>query len=483
MGHTLFGNFLHVDPKQANMGCKLNFTAKIDCFGDKGNANYKMTSLPNTGWEAGEYDLLSPVNEEACSQNCLEDCNCVVATFWDGMCFKQKLPLRFGRKNSRFSTNSLVKIRSDQSLPGGDTNVVINKITKELGKKLVIVGAVLITFSVVVFLLSGYLIFTYQMRIRQSNYPPDVIEEINVTSFTYDQLVKATDNFREEIGRGASGKVYKGSLQAMINGGQEIAVKRLEKMVEERESVFRNEMKIIGKTHHKNLLQLIGFCSEGSNRLLVYEFMKNGSLGDLLFKSKRRPSWNERKRILVEIAKGIHYLHEECQTRIIHCDIKPHNILMDESWAAKISDFGLSKLLKPDQTRTYTRARGTRGYVAPEWGQSNAPITVKADVYSFGVLLFEIICCRKNLVLSGPEEEMVLTDWIYKCYLAGELREAVVGETEVVMEELKKMVEVGLWCVHTEAALRPSMKSVIMMLEGTVVTQPPPPCSPMLING
>jgi serine/threonine protein kinase len=188
------------------------------------------------------------------------------------------------------------------------------------------------------------------MLTTQSN-PPDVIEEINVRSFTYDQLVKATDNFKEEVGRGASGKVYKGSLKAM-NGGQEIAVKRLEKMVEERESVFRNEMKIIGRTHHKNLLQLIGFCSEGSNRLLVYEFMKNGSLGDLLFKFMRRLSWNEMRRVLLEIARGIHYLSEECQTRIIHCDIKPQNILMDESWSTRISYFVLSKLLKPDQTRT-----------------------------------------------------------------------------------------------------------------------------------
>jgi tRNA A-37 threonylcarbamoyl transferase component Bud32 len=465
--------FEFVDPKQASIGCKLNLTAQNDCFGDNRKANYRMTSLPNTAWEPNEYDLLSSVNEEACSENCLEDCNCVVATFRDTMCFKQKLPLRFGSRNSSRPTKALVKIESLQN----DTDVVVNKITKKLGKKLVIVGLVLISLSIFIFLLSGYLIFTYRawgykMLTTQSN-PPDVIEEINVRSFTYDQLVKATDNFKEEVGRGASGKVYKGSLKAM-NGGQEIAVKRLEKMVEERESVFRNEMKIIGRTHHKNLLQLIGFCSEGSNRLLVYEFMKNGSLGDLLFKLMRRPSWNERRRILLEIARGIHYLHEECQTRIIHCDIKPQNILMDESWSAMISDFGLSKLLKPDQTRTYTRARGTRGYVAPEWEQSNAPITVKADVYSFGVLLLEIICCRKNFVLAGPEEEMVLTDWIYKCYLAGELKEAV-GETELDMEELEKMVKVGLWCVHTEAVRRPSMKSVIMMLEGTVVTEAPPP--------
>ena len=149
---------------------------------------------------------------------------------------------------------------------------------------------------------------------------------------------------------------------------------------------------------------------------------------------------------------------------------------MDESWCAKISDFGLSKLLKTDQTRTFTLARGTRGYVAPEWHKSNGAITVKADIYSFGVLLFEIICCRKNMVLSAPEEEIVLMDWIDRCYVDGELRK-VVGEEVVDMEELEKMVKVGLWCVQTEPALRPSMKSVILMLEGTVVTPPPHPPS------
>ncbi|KAB1210292.1 G-type lectin S-receptor-like serine/threonine-protein kinase RLK1 [Morella rubra] len=478
--------FGFVDPKHANVGCKLNFAAKItDCFANKGKANYVMSSVPNTAWELSEYDMLSQVSEAACSENCLGDCNCVVATFLNQMCYKQKLPLRFGKRNSSHPTKSLVKIISESS-PGDtstDTNVVRENITEKLGKRLMIVGIVLITFSVLVFLLSGYLVFrqqiwSYKTRTRQAH-PTDFIEEINLRSFSYDQLAKATDNFKEEIGRGGSGKVYKGSLEN--NGGQEIAVKRLEKMVEERESVFRNEMKIIGRTHHKNLVQLIGFCSEGSNRLLVYKFMKNGSLGNLLFKSASRPNWNERTRILLEIARGIHYLHEECETRIIHCDIKPHNILMDESRSAKISDFGLSKLLKPDQTRTYTMPRGTRGYEAPEWHKRNAPITVKADVYSFGILLFEIICCRKNLALSVPEEEIVLTEWIYKSYVAGELR-AAVGEEVVDVEELERMVKVGLWCLHTDAARRPSMKSVILMLEENVEAQPPPPPRSLLIE-
>jgi hypothetical protein len=147
-----------VDPKQASIGCKLNLTAKKDCFGDNRKANYRMTSLPNTAWEPNEYDLLSSVNEEACSENCLEDYNCVVATFRDTMCFKQKLPLRFGMRNSSLPTKALVKIESLQK----DIDVVVNKITKKLSQKLVIVGLVLISLPIFIFLLSGYLIFTYR---------------------------------------------------------------------------------------------------------------------------------------------------------------------------------------------------------------------------------------------------------------------------------------------------------------------------------
>ena len=328
--------------------------------------------------------------------------------------------------------------------------------------------------SLIIFMSTLYLAYAYQIWsnkiISRQVSSPNVVEEINLRSFSYEQLVLATKNFEEEIGRGGSGRVYKGS----INSGKEVAVKKLIKMVEEGESEFRNEMKIIGRTHHKNLVQLVGFCTEGSNGLLVYEFMKNGSLANLLFTSEQRPSWNERRRIALEISKGIHYLHDECETRIIHCDIKPQNILMDESWTAKISDFGLSKLLKPDQTRTYTILRGTRGYTAPEWHSNNSPITVKSDVYSFGVMLLEIVCCRKNMDETLRDEEVVLIDWAYHCYEAGEVQNLVIEADHEDMEELEKMVKIGLWCVETEFSLRPTMKQVILMMEGFVATPPPP---------
>ncbi|KAH9669108.1 non-specific serine/threonine protein kinase [Citrus sinensis] len=462
--------FIYNDQQRPQDGCKLNFSTGDDCLEDQGSNSYNISHLENIYWEPDEYDLINHIpHEETCSNACLGDCNCVVAKYKDPVCYKHKLPLGFGMKNDSSGIKSLVKVRIGGFPKGGDR--IVNKKT---GKDFVIIGVFLTAFSLIVFLSALYLfyahqIWSYKVTSRGAS-PPDVVEEINMRSFSYEQLVVATKNFEEEIGRGGSGRVYKGS----INGGKEVAVKKLIKMVEEGESEFRNEIKIIGRTHHKNLVQLVGFCTEGSNRLLVYEFMKNGSLANLLFTSEQRPSWNERRRIALEIAKGIHYLHDECETRIIHCDIKPQNILMDESWTAKISDFGLSKLLKPDQTRTYTILRGTRGYTAPEWHSNNSPITVKSDVYSFGVMLLEIVCCRKNMDETLRDQEVVLIDWAYHYYEAGEVQNLVIEEDHVDMEELEKMVKIGLWCVETEFSLRPTMKQVILMMEGFVATPPPP---------
>lgn len=158
----------------------------------------------------------------------------------------------------------------------------------------------------------------------------------------------------------------------------------------EGEVEFRNEMRSIGRIHHRNLVRMVGYCNDGSNRLLVYEYMSNGTLSKYLFESQIAPNWVERVKIALNIAQGILYLHEECESQIIHCDINPNNILMDEFGCAKIADFGLAKLLMPDHSRTLTGVRGTRGYVAPEW-HKNLPITVKVDVYSFGIVLLVII--------------------------------------------------------------------------------------------
>lgn len=227
----------------------------------------------------------------------------------------------------------------------------------------------------------------------------------------------------EELGRGAFGTVYKGILTS--SGSKMIvAIKKLEKLAEEGENEFKTKASTIAKTHQKNLVRLLGFCDEKSNRLLVYEFMSNGTLASFLF-GISKPDWNKRLQMAFGIARGIMYLHEECSSQIIHCDIKPQNILLDDSLTARISDFGLAKLLMSDQTQTNTAISGTKGYVAPEWFRS-IPVTSRVDVYSYGVMLLEIICCRKNVELEREqEEEVILIDWVYDCYKGRKLEKLI----------------------------------------------------------
>ncbi|KAK1586340.1 hypothetical protein Q3G72_001533 [Acer saccharum] len=284
-----------------------------------------------------------------------------------------------------------------------------------------------------------------------------------------------TDGFKEEIGSGASGTVYKGTMKN--DGKKFVAAKRLQqKVLATSEREFQTEIKAIGRAHHRNLLRLLGYSIDGPNKVLVYEYMSNGSLADVLFTPEKQLNWVERMGIARDIARGILYLHDECETQIIHCDIKPQNILMDENGCAKISDFGLAKLMKPDQTKTFTGIRGTRGYVAPEWHRK-LPVTAKVDVFSFGIVLLEIICCRKNLDHSLSEDQVVLEEWVYECFESSELGR-LVGDGEVEPKELERVIKVALWCILDEPSLRPSMKKVLLMLEGTVdIPTPPNPTS------
>nr|XP_016465275.1 PREDICTED: G-type lectin S-receptor-like serine/threonine-protein kinase RLK1 [Nicotiana tabacum]XP_033513302.1 G-type lectin S-receptor-like serine/threonine-protein kinase RLK1 [Nicotiana tomentosiformis] len=255
-----------------------------------------------------------------------------------------------------------------------------------------------------------------------------------------------------------------------------VAVKKLDKLANDGENEFKTEASVIARTHHKNLVRLVGFCDEGpEKKLLVYEFMSHGSLADFLF-SQSRQQWNKRIRIAYGVARGISYLHEECSTQIIHCDIKPQNILLDDSFEARISDFGLAKLLMKDQTRTLTGIRGTRGYVAPEWFRNTA-VTAKVDVYSYGIVLLETICCRKCMdIAMENEEEILLIEWVYDCIHSRTLHKLVKDDEEALsdMKQLEKLVKVAIWCIQEDPNVRPSMRRVVHMLEGVVEIPMPP---------
>ena len=391
----------------------------------------------------------------------------------NNQCWKKKFPLSNGRhqptQNVFEYSTALIKVRIK--------NDTIERCPDK--STLILVGSVLLGSCVFfnLFLLLAIpaaALFFYNKKLMNIQSVSSKFPTTSVRTYSYKELEEATGGFKEKLGRGAFGTVYKGVLAS--DAGRFVAVKKLDKVVQEGEKEFKTEVTVIGRTHHRNLVSLLGYCDQGVHRLLVYEYMNNGSLADLLF-GISTPDWSQRLQIAFGIAKGLMYLHEECSTPIIHCDIKPENILLDEYLTPRISDFGLAKLLIRDHTRTLTTIRGTKGYVAPEWFRSK-PITAKVDVYSYGVMLLEIISCRKS-VHSQPEndEEAILTDWAYDCYRGHRLDKLVKNDDEArkYMGMLERVVMVAIWCIQEDPSLRPSMGMVILMLEG-VVEVPVPPC-------
>ncbi|XP_059433141.1 G-type lectin S-receptor-like serine/threonine-protein kinase LECRK3 [Corylus avellana] len=449
-------------------GCERNFIAE-SCKNKNGDITYNMQEVANTVWEDVSYSVLTVPYKDSCAQACLDDCNCEAVLFKDKTCRKQRLPLRYGRRQLNDSNIAFIKVSVSKTTIPNDNMPKEKK--KELRLEILIIGASFVAFGCMMLVISGIVFYKNHFRYRKLSCDGTVElgDDFAPRSFTYSELEEVTDGFKEEVGRGSFGAVFKGTVP---NGQNVVAVKRLEKVLAEGEREFQTEMKVIGRTHHRNLVRLLGYCHDRIHRLLVYEFMSNGSLADVLFTPEKQPCWDERMGIARNVAKGILYLHEECQQQIIHCDIKPQNILMDDHRCAKISDFGLAKLLKQDQTKTFTGIRGTRGYVAPEWHRK-LPITTKADVYSYGVVLLEIICCRKCVDWNLPKEEAILEEWVYHCFEAGDLAK-LLGDEEAGKKQVERMVKLGLWCIQDEPSLRPSMKKVLLMLEGTIDIPIPP---------
>ncbi|GLU01150.1 hypothetical protein SLE2022_184740 [Rubroshorea leprosula] len=300
--------------------------------------------------------------------------------------------------------------------------------------------------------------------------------------YTAQQLDDFTRNYSKRLGSGAYGDVYEGQFP----NGVKIAVKLLKEKYEgATKKQFMAEIGTIGRTHHINLVRLYGFCYDGNTSALVYEFMENGSLDNYLFGKKEMIEWENLHVIAVGIAKGIAYLHQDCQQRIIHYDIKPANILLDANFLPKVADFGLARLCNRDSTHdSVTGFKGTLGYSAPEFFLRNHPITYKCDVYSFGMLLFEIVGMRKNKV-SGSSESL---DWFPKVvldkYQKGELAELIIscGIKKEDMEKAERMSLVALWCVQDSPGARPPMNAVVKMLEGGVEIMPPPKPTHLLFS-
>ncbi|KAK3143502.1 hypothetical protein QOZ80_4AG0301090 [Eleusine coracana subsp. coracana] len=290
--------------------------------------------------------------------------------------------------------------------------------------------------------------------------------------FSPDDLREFTRDYADRLGSGAFGVVYRGAFP----NGVQVAVKVLNGTLDKRaEEQFMAEVGTAGRTYHINLVRLHGFCFDAGTKALVYEYMENGSLDRVLFEHKQQHEhaavvgFDTLYGVVVGTARGLRYLHEECLHRIVHYDIKPGNVLLAADYTPKVADFGLARLCNRDNTHlTMTGARGTPGYAAPElW--LPMPVTHKCDVYSFGMLVFEILGRRRNLEFQHPiESQEWYPKWVSQRFEQGRFDDvmAASGIQGKDGEKAERMCKVALWCVQYQPEARPSMSSVVRMLEG-----------------
>ncbi|XP_059667971.1 putative serine/threonine-protein kinase isoform X2 [Cornus florida] len=306
-----------------------------------------------------------------------------------------------------------------------------------------------------------YLVFVFQAKRG--------IATNNVRLFSYNSLRSATGNFHpsNRIGGGGFGVVYKGVLR----DGTRVAIKSLSAESKQGTDEFLTEINTISNIQHPNLVHLIGCCVDGSNRILIYEYLENNSLAIALLGSKSKRlalNWSQRAAICMGTASGLAFLHEEAKPHIVHRDIKASNILLDENFQSKIGDFGLAKLFPDNVSHVSTRVAGTVGYLAPEYALLGQ-LTKKADVYSFGVLILEIVSGRSGSKAAFGEDLLVLVEWAWK--LKDEERILDIVDPELIEypeDEVLRFIKVALFCTQASSHQRPSMKQVMKMLSEEV---------------
>ncbi|KAL6641694.1 hypothetical protein ACP70R_019875 [Stipagrostis hirtigluma subsp. patula] len=470
----------------------------------------KLVALPHTdfwGYDLNDGEIMP---FRACAQRCRDSCACVAFQHKQNMECYLKSVLFNGRTFPGLPGTVYIKVPADFDVPelhvhqwqshggglaidedtprcdaaNGDTEVFLNVSTYSATSDAVkpmwpylygFVSALLVVEAVIIGF--GCWLFSKRGLFRPSQVW--AVEEgyrlitSNFQRYSYSEIKRATGNFTDMIGSGGSGVVYKGILE----DDRMVAVKVL-KNVSQSEQEFQSELSVIGRIYHMNLVRMWGCCSEGKHRILVYEHIENGSLAEMLFDRKASDTvlgWDQRFQIALGVARGLAYLHNDCLDWIIHCDMKPENILLDKDLEPKITDFGLAKLLNRDGSDAdLSRIRGTRGYMAPEW-VSSLPITEKVDVYSYGVVLLELVkgmrisewvidgikCDEMDIrkVVKTIHEKMASNDencflGLMDCRLKGNLNRG----------QAMMMLKIALSCLEEDRAKRPSMSSVVQAL-------------------
>ncbi|CAN6340123.1 unnamed protein product [Urochloa humidicola] len=354
--------------------------------------------------------------------------------------------------------------------------------TRSKGKSRNKTGTVLaIVMPTIAALLAATVICFWRKKRRSAaqSFPPystssDDIQGADMLLLDLSTLRAATEDFAESkmLGKGGFGTVYKGVLP----DGQEIAVKRLSQGSRQGIGELKSELVLVAKLHHKNLVRLIGVCLQEHEKILVYEYMPNRSLDTILFDSERNKEldWGKRFKIVNGIARGLQYLHEDSQLKIVHRDLKANNILLDFDYGPKISDFGLAKIFGGDQSKYVThRVAGTYGYMAPEYAM-RGQYSIKSDVFSFGVLVLEIVTGRRNSGVYNSEQDVDLLNLVWEHWTRGNVVELIDPSLSdrPPIEQVLKCIHIGLLCVQRIPAARPMMSWVNVMLNSSTVRLP-----------
>ncbi|XP_062225622.1 G-type lectin S-receptor-like serine/threonine-protein kinase At2g19130 [Phragmites australis] len=449
-------------------GCIRN--TPLDCVSNKstGSSTDKFYSIPCVRLPHNAHHIEAATSADKCETVCLIKCSCTAYSYYLGDCF--------------IWHNELLNVKQQQCNDITDTNggtLFLRLSEKEEQSQENSVRGTMIAISLgvsfpILFSLALVLKIWWNKRKRYSFTLNNAQGGSGIVAFRYTDLQHATKNFSEKLGEGGFGSIFKGFLRDSTT----VAVKRLDG-VHQGEKQFRAEVSSLGLIQHINLIKLIGFCCSSDRKLLVYEYMPNRSLDIHLFSGDAEVlNWNTRYQIALGVARGLAYLHESCRDCIIHCDVKPQNILLDESFIPKIADFGMAKFLGRDFSRALTTMRGTIGYLAPEW-ISGVAITPKVDVYSYGMLLLEIVSGRRN---SHREYTTISDDDAY--FPVQVARKLLVGDVgslvdhklhgDVNIKEAERACKVACWCIQDNEVDRPTMGEVVQILEGLIEVGMPP---------
>ncbi|XP_057825141.1 G-type lectin S-receptor-like serine/threonine-protein kinase SD2-5 [Cryptomeria japonica] len=466
--------FKPTDAAEPNSGCAPR--VPLVCSQTSRRQGHHFLELEHVAYFTYLYENASTsglVSRDECKTLCLENCSCKAAFFRYGTNFSS------GYCYLESNIYSMTTMSPVDKFYNSTAYIKIQSTSKRFKSIVVIIICVSVGGAVALFILFWARIKGSQNRRQQKVKDEDTGEDDVDWSaglplrFSFQELQHATNGFNIKLGSGGFGSVYQG----VLSDGSKIAVKRLHR-AGHGEKGFRVEVETLGKIDHLNLVRLKGFCAEKFHRMLVYEYLPNGSLDKWIFFNKSHPcllDWKSRSRVVLDIARGLAYLHEECQERIIHFDIKPQNILLDQNFNAKVSDFGLAKLINREQSEVITMIRGTPGYMAPEL--LNMHITEKADIFSFGVMVIEIVSGKRSRELSEnglfsllqvKAEEGRLLDLVYP---------GLENEETGIKEEAIKLIKVGMWCVQDNFTRRPAMSIVVKALEGLIDTFNDVPCA------